>query len=166
VVSAKAIVNSARLLLGVPRKRIKYRPWQPGNQIPMWLDDDVVGLPNPPYFLQHGVMGADLINFALVANGLPPGGGTADFANYLVDTTDFDPLERGQLGAIALRPYQDEQDNGSIALYLGPHRVIQSIPSEGVTDQYTDVETYQWAVIDGYPRYEFTIYGFLPGVSY
>lgn len=159
--SAQDIVRAAYLLNG----RVKYRQWQEGDSIPMWLDDGVHGVPQPPYLSQHGVMGADLINFALVKNGLPPGGGTGTFADYLVNKYDFDPSSPGQAGAIALRPYQGPHDDGSIALYVGEHYVIQSIPSEGVTDRYTDEQTYAWAS-QGYPRYGFTIYGFLPGVSY
>jgi hypothetical protein len=131
----------------------------------MWRKDGV-GDPPPPWHLRNvGVMGADLVNFALEKNGLPPGGGTGTFGNYLVDTYDFDPSSPGQPGAIALRPYSGPQDDGSIALYVGEHQLIQSIPSEGVTDHYTDEETYSWAS-QGWPRYGFTIYGFLPGVSY
>jgi hypothetical protein len=161
--SAHDIVRAAYALRGV-----KYRPWQPGNRIPMWQDDPQIGVggvPTPHYLRNVGVMGADLVNFALQVNGLPPGGGTGTFADYLVDKYDFDPSSPAQPGAIALRPYQGPQDDGSIALYVGPHQVIQSIPSEGVTDRYTDEQTYSWAS-QGYPRYGFTIYGFLPGVSY
>ena len=32
--------------------------------------------------------------------------------------------------------------DGSIALYVGPHQVMQAIPGEGVTDRYTDQQTY------------------------
>jgi hypothetical protein len=159
--SAQDIVRAAYLL----NRRVKYRQWHPGNSIPMWLDDGVTGVPQPSYLATHGVMGADLINFALVKNGLRPGGGTGSFADYLVDKYDFDPSSPGQVGAIALRPYQGPNDDGSIALYVGEHYVIQSLPSAGVTDQYTDEETYAWAS-QGWPRYGFTIYGFLPGVSY
>jgi hypothetical protein len=170
---AQDIVNAAYELLGV-----KYRYWQPGYRIPMWLDDgpymDVFlnaghqqGVAELRSHLQQvGVMGADLINFALVANRLyETGGGTGTYASYLVNTADFDPNSPGQRGAIALRPYQGPDDDGSIALYLDEHYVIQSIPSEGVTDRYTDQETYSWAS-QGYPRYGFTIYGFLSGVRY
>jgi hypothetical protein len=163
MVSASQIVDTASDLL--LSGGVKYRQWQPGNSIPMWLDDGIYGKPDPSYIFQKGVMGADLINFALVVYGLPPGGGTGAFADYLVDTAPFDPSTPGQMGAIALRPYQGPDDDGSIALYLGPHQVIQSLPSEGVTNRYTDQETYAWAS-QGYPRYGFTIYGFLPGVSY
>jgi hypothetical protein len=173
MVSAEDIVQAAYSLLGV-----KYRPWQPGNSIPMWLDDG----PYMDAFLHGGheralaelrlhlhnvgVMGADLVNFALVANRLyETGGGTGTFRNYLTNTFDFDPDSPGRRGAIALRPYQGPQDDGSIALYVGPHQVIQSIPGEGVTDQYTDKQTYSWAS-HGYPRYRFTVYGFLRGVRY
>ena len=158
--------------------RVLYRPWQPGNSIPMWLDDGPYmdaflhaghehGLAELRLHLQNvGVMGADLINFALIANRLyETGGGTGTYANYLVNTSPFDPASPGQVGAIALRPYQGPNDDGSIALYVGEHQLIQSIPSEGVTDRYTDQQTYSWAS-QGYPRYGFTIYGFLPGVSY
>ncbi len=172
MVSANDIVQAAYSLLGV-----HYRPWRPGNSIPMWLDDGpfmdaflhggheagLAGL--RAHLHQVGVMGADLINFALVKNGLPPNGGTGTFANYLVNTYDFDPSSPAQPGAIALRPYQGPQDDGSIALYVGPHQLIQSIPSEGVTDRYTDQQTYSWAS-QGYPRYRFTVYGFLPDVRY
>ena len=158
--NAHDIVRAARTLLGAP-----YRQWQPGNSIPMWLDDGM-GDPPPAWHLKNvGVMGADLLNYALQVNGLPPGGGTGSFADYLVNTYPFDPSSPAQPGGVALRPYQAPQDDGSIALYVGPHYVIQSIPSEGVTDRYTDQQTYAWAS-QGYPRYRFTIYGFLPGVSY
>ena len=176
MVSAQDIVNAAYSLSGV-----RYRPWRPGNSIPMWLDDG----PYMDAFLnaghkialaelrahlhQVGVMGADLIHFALIANRLYgtglDSGGTGTFGNYLVNTAAFDPDSPGQRGAIALRPYQGPQDDGSIALYVGPHQLIQSIPSEGVTDRYTDQETYSWAS-QGYPRYRFTVYGFLPDVRY
>ena len=158
--SVEGIVNAAHQLLGT-----HYRNWQVGDPIPMWRKD---GRGNPPpawHLANVGVMGSDLINWALEVNGLPPGGGTGTFANYLVNTGNFDPSTPGQRGAIALRPYSSPYDDGSIALYLGDHRVLQSIPSEGVTDRYTDEETYSWAS-QGYPRYGFTIYGFLPGLSY
>jgi hypothetical protein len=160
MVSAQSIVAAAYGLNG----RVKYRHYD-GGSIPMWLDDGIYGVPNPSYLAPNGVMGADLINFALVKNGLPPNGGTGTFANYLVNTYPFDPSSPAQPGAIALRPYQGPQDDGSIALYVGEHQLIQSIPSEGVTDRYTDQQTYAWAS-QGWPRYGFTIYGFLPGVSY
>jgi hypothetical protein len=159
--SAQDIVNRARVLLGV-----HYRPWRPGNSIPMWLDDGpgVASTPNGLriHLERVGVMGADLVNFALVLSNLPPGGGTGTFRNHLTNTFDFDPDTPGEPGAIALRPYQGPQDDGSIALYVGEHQVIQSIPGEGVTDQYTDKQMYSRPE----PRYHFTIYGFLPDVRY
>ena len=157
---ARSIVTSAFRLLGA-----HYRNWSIGDPIPMWRKDGM-GDPPPPWHLHNvGVMGSDLINYTLMGNGLPPGGGTGSFADYLVNTSPFDPSSPGQMGAIALRPYQGPHDDGSIALYFTQHRVLQSIPSEGVTDRYTDEETYSWAS-QGYPRYGFTLYGFLPDVSY
>jgi hypothetical protein len=161
--SAEDIVQAASTLLGV-----QYRHWHPGDSIPMWLNDGYGSSDQPPpawHLHNVGVMGADLINYALSRNGLSPNGGTGSFADYLVNTGNFDPSTPGQLGAIALRPYQSPHDDGSIALYVGEHYVIQSIPSEGVTDNYTDQQTYQWAS-QGYPRYGFTIYGLLWGVTY
>src|ERR671917_187815 len=96
--SAHDIIRAAQTLQGAP-----YRQWQPGNSIPMWLDDGM-GDPPPAWHLQNvGVMGADLLNYALQVNGLPPGGGTGTFADYLVDKYDFDPSSPAQPGAIALR---------------------------------------------------------------
>jgi hypothetical protein len=155
------ILSAARELLGVK----KYRYWQDGDSIPMWRKDGM-GEPPPAWHLEQvGVMGADLVNYALARNGLPVNGGTGSFANYLVNAGGFDPNVPGQAGAIALRPYQNPQDNGSIVLYLDERYVIQSIPSEGVTATHTDAETYSWAS-QGYPRYRFTIYGFLRDVYY
>ena len=156
-VNAQEIVQAAYQLLGA-----RYRPWHIGDPIPMWRKDGV-GDPPPPWHLHNvGVMGADLINFALESNGLPPGGGTGMFGNYLINTTAFEPSSPGEVGAIAFRPYHGPQDDGSIALYVGAHQVIMSIPGEGVTDHYTDQQIYGWAE----PRYRFSVYGFLPGVIY
>ena len=160
--SAQDIVGAAYALQGAA-----YRQYD-GGSIPMWLDDGDGSYSKYELRLHLGnvgVMGADLINFALQINDLPPNGGTGTFADYLVNTYPFDPSSPGQPGAIALRPYQGPHDDGSIALYVGEHQLIQSIPSEGVTDRYTDQQTYAWAS-QGWPRYGFTIYGFLPGVSY
>ena len=159
--NARDIAQAAYQMQGAP-----YRPWRSGNSIPMWEDDGSFTwgeLAN--HLLRVGVMGADLINFALFTNGLQPNGGTGSFRNQLTNTFEFDPDSPGEPGAIALRPYQGPQDDGSIALYVGPHQVIQSIPGEGVTDAYTDQQTFSWAS-QGHPRYRFTIYGFLQGVRY
>jgi hypothetical protein len=162
LVSVDTLLQAASWLLGAP-----YRPWFPGWPIPMWRRDGV-GDPPPLWHLQQvGVMGSDLINYALEANGRPPGGGTGTFENYLVRKWPFDPASPGQAGAIALRPYEGPapSQQGHIALYLGEHQIIQSIPSAGVTAQYTDEETYAWAA-QGWPQYGFTIYGLLRGVQY
>jgi hypothetical protein len=173
MVSAEDIVRAAYELQGAP-----YRHWHPGDPIPMWRKDGV-GDPPPSWHLQNvGVMGSDLINYALERNGLPPGGGTVTFANYLVRTLDFDPSTPGQMGAIAFRPYSGPApyEQGHLALYVGAHQLIQALPggrdfpwSEsggGVTDQYTDQQTYSWGSPMGFPQYGFTVYGFLPGVRY
>ena len=155
--SAHDIVRATRLLHGAP-----YRTWRVGDPIPMWRKDGV-GDPPPPWHLHNvGVMGADLINYALERNGRPPGGGTGTFGNYLVNTGAFEPSSPGEVGAIAFRPYHGPHDDGSIALYVDPHQLIQSIPGEGVTDQYTDEQIYARPEI----RYRFTIYGHLRNVRY
>jgi hypothetical protein len=62
------IVQTAYQLLGT-----RYRTWHIGDPIPMWRKDGV-GDPPPLWHLQNvGVMGADLINYALERTGLPPG---------------------------------------------------------------------------------------------
>ena len=157
-VSAQDIVGAAYELLGAP-----YRHWHVGDPIPMWRKDGV-GDPPPPWHLHNvGVMGSDVLNFALEANGLPPGGGTVTFAHYLVRTGNFSPDTPGEPGAVAYRPYSgpDLDQQGHLALYVGGHQLIQALPTAGVTDQYTDQETHSWGA-----QYRFTIYGFLPGVSY
>ena len=170
--SAQDIVGAAYALQGAA-----YRQYD-GGSIPMWLDDGPymdaflnagheIGLRElRSHLLQVGVMGSDLIHYALIANRLYEtgldSGGTGTFGNYLTNKFDFDPDSPGQRGAIALRPYHGPQDDGSIALYVGPHQLIQSIPGEGVTDQYTDQQTSGWPE----PRYHFTVYGFLPKVIY
>jgi hypothetical protein len=156
-VNAQEIMQAAYQLLGAP-----YRRWHPGDPIPMWRKDGV-GDPPPAWHLHNvGVMSPDMLNFALEWNGLPPGGGTGTFGNYLVRTLNFEPSSPGEVGAVAFRPYHGPQDDGSLALYVGAHQVIMSIPGEGVTDQYTDEQIYARPE----PRYRFTIYGFLPKVIY
>jgi hypothetical protein len=161
MVSAEDIVRAAYELQGAP-----YRLWHPGDPIPMWRKDGV-GDPPPSWHLQSvGVMGSDLINYALERNGLPPGGGTKAFANYLVRTMDFDPTTPGQMGAVAFRPYSGPapEEQGHLALYVGSHQLIQALDNAGVTGEYTDQETHSWGLY--LPQYRFTVYGFLPGVRY
>jgi hypothetical protein len=158
-VSGQDIVVSAKKLLGA-----RYRTWYYGASLPMWLDDNA-GDPPPLAHLQYyGVMCSDLVNWALEDNGLPPGGGTYAFADYLVNTSDFDPSTPGVPGAIALSPYQSPAvgEQGHIAIYVDEgHTLIQALTSSGITDQFTDTETYNWGGDTA-----FTTYGFLPGVSY
>jgi len=158
VVTAQDIVNSAYKLKGSC-----YRTWYYGASIPMWTDDNA-GDPPPLAHLQYyGVMCSDLVNWALVDNGLSPGGGTAAFADYLVDTSYFDPTTPGVPGAIALSPYQSPEVGyqGHIAIYVDEHYLIQALHTPGITDQFTDAESYSWGGDTA-----FTTYGFLPGVDY
>jgi hypothetical protein len=158
LLTVNLLLDAARQLLGVPYRDPRAAgPWP----VPMWRRDGM-GDPPPVWHLQQvGVMASDLINYALEANGRPPGGAAGNFAKNLVKSFTFDPSSPGQPGAIAFAPSRE----GHIALYLGEHQLIQSIPSEGVTARYTDEETYEWAS-QGYPQYGFTLYGFLQGVSY
>jgi len=157
-VSAQDIVDSAYKLKGSP-----YRTWYYGASIPMWLSDNA-GDPPPLTDLQYyGVMCSDLVNWALEDNGFPACGGTAAFADYLVNTSDFDPSTPGVPGAIALAPYQSPAvgSQGHIAIYVDEHTLIQALHTNGVTDQFTDAETYAWGGDTA-----FTTYGFLPNVDY
>ena len=109
-----------------------------------------------------------LINFALEDNGLRPGGDTQAFGDYLEKTSRFDPDSPGEPGAIAYRPFRGAAlgAQGHIALYVDEHTLIQALAGTqprffGVTDKFTDKETYNWG-----GNTLFTVYGFLPGVDY
>ena len=156
--TAQDIIDSAYKLQGS-----SYRTWYYGASVPMWLDD-WAGDPPPVEHLQYyGVMCSDLVNWALEDNGLPAGGGTAAFADYLVNTSDFDPTTPGEPGAIALSPYLSPEVGyqGHIAIYVDEHYLIQALHSPGITDQFTDTESYYWGGDTA-----FTTYGYLPGVDY
>ena len=163
-VSVQDIVQAAYELLGAP-----YRFWDPGDPIPLWRKDGRGDPPPAGHLHNVGVSSSDLLNYALEKNGLPPGGGTGTFGDYLVNTGSFDPSTPGQAGAVAVCPYSGPRvdQQGHVVLYLGGHQVIHaSIPSGqmpglGVTDQDTDKELYSY----GGP-YRFTVYGLLPGVNY
>ena len=163
-VSAQDIVQAAYELLGAP-----YRSWDPGDPIPLWRKDGKGDPPPAGHLHNVGVSSSDLLNYALEKNGLPPGGGTGTFGDYLVNTGSFDPSTPGEAGAVAVCPYSGPRvdQQGHVVLYLGGHQVIHaSIPSGqmpglGVTDQDTDKELYSY----GGP-YRFTVYGLLPGVNY
>jgi hypothetical protein len=155
LLAVNLLLNAARQLLGVPyREPSTDRP----DTAPTWLRDGVGDPPPVGHLQQVGVRSYDLINYALEANDRAP----LVVAGNLVKSFPFDPSAPGQPGAIAVAFHGREVH---VALYLDEHQLIQCIPSEGVTDRYTDEETYAWAS-QGWPRYNFTIYGFLPGVSY
>ena len=157
-VSAQNIVDSAYKLLGAP-----FRFWQPGNPIPLWLNDGQ-GNPPPVAHLQSvGVSSTDLINFALEDNGLQAIGGTAAMPDNLVDRVEFDPDTPAQPGAVAIKGYEGAGfgRQGHAVLYIGEHQVIQAIYDPGVTDEYTDQWLYAWG-----GDFAFEWYGFLPGVEY
>lgn len=160
VVKPSAIVEAAYRLLGV-----HYRMWYVGDPLPMWRKDGYEYNTAPPvsYMQRVGVMCSDLVNYALCANGLEPGYGTEAFADYLTDQQPFDPSTPGEPGAICLRPYSGPalEDQGHIGIYVGEHTIIQALVSSGVTDAYTDEETYGWGGATS-----FTLYGRLPGVDY
>lgn len=161
-VTADDIVNSAANLLGSP-----YREWYAGASIPMWLDDGYGATPDslPPvsYFQQNGVWCSDLINYALIYNGLPHIESTDNNWKYLLHQTEFDPNTPGQTGAVAYQPYISDAIGyqGHIALYWNEYYLIQSIPGYFVTKEYTDRQTYWMG-----SNTAFTVYGFLPGVEY
>ena len=157
-VSAQNIVDSAYKLLGAP-----FRLWQPGQLIPLWLNDGQ-GNPPPVAHLQSvGVSSTDLINFALEDNGLQAIGGTAAMPNNLVDRVEFDPDTPAQPGAVAIKGYEGAGfgRQGHAVLYIGEHQIIQAIYDPGVTDEYTDQWLYVWG-----GDFAFEWYGFLPGVEY
>ena len=157
-VSPQNIVDSARKLLGAP-----FRLWQPGQLVPLWLNDGQ-GDPPPVAHLQSvGVSSTDLINFALRDNGLPAIGGTAAMPDNLLNPEAFNPDTPGQVGAVAIKSFEGAAfgQQGHAILYIGEHRVIQAIFDPGVTDEYTDQWLYAWG-----GDFAFEWYGFLPGVEY
>jgi hypothetical protein len=157
-VSAQDIVNSARKLLRAP-----FRLWQPGQLIPLWLNDSQGDPPPVAHLLSAGVSSTDLINFALRDNGLPAIGGTAAMPDNLLNRFEFDPGTPGQPGAVAIKGYEGAGfgHQGHAILYTGEHQVIQAIYDPGVTDEYTDQWLYAWG-----GDFAFEWYGFLPGVEY
>lgn len=160
LVTGQDIVNAAYEVLGAP-----YRTWSAGSSIPMWLYDGMGDPPPASHIKNYGVMCSDLVSYALERCGLPPCYGTENLAYYLENQMDFDPSTPGVAGAVCLRPYSGPalEDQGHVAIYTGDgeHNLIQSLYLPGVTDAYTDFETYGWG-----GSTEFTIYGFLPGVNY
>ena len=159
MVTGEDIVNAAYELLGAP-----YRLWQPGMSLPTWIGDNRGDPPPASHLMSVGLECADLVSYALARNGLsyPYQAGTGTFGDFLIDTSDFDPSAPGEPGAVALKPYSGPawEDQGHAALFVDEHRLIQSI-ARGVTDTWSDEETYSWG---GSTAFE--VYGYLPGVAY
>lgn len=159
MVTGQDIVNAAYEVKDAP-----YRLWQPGMSLPTWLDDGRGDPPPVTHLMTMGLECADLVAYALARCGLdyPYQAGTSTFGEFLVGWDWFDPSTPGQAGAICLKPYSGPAwaDQGHIAIYADDHMLIQAIGS-GVTDQFSDSETWSWGGAT-----EFTIYGFLPGVDY
>ena len=157
-VSAQNIVDSAHKLLGAP-----FRLWQPGELVPLWLNDNQGDSPPVEHLRSVGVSSTDLINFALEDNGLQTIGGTATMPDNLLNRIEFDPDTPGQTGAVAIKSFEAAGfgQQGHAVLYLGEHQAIQAIFDPGVTDEYTDQWLYAWG-----GDFAFEWYGFLPGVQY
>lgn len=162
VVTGQDIVNAAYELKGAP-----YRAWTLNAPLPMWLNDGAGNPPPASHILSIGCMCADLISYAMLRCGLPTVFGTEAFEDFLVNTQDFDPSSPGEPGAIAYDPYisSESGNQGHIAAFVDEHYLIQALdgnpPYYGVTDQFTDQETYSWG-----GDTLFTRYGFLPNVVY
>lgn len=158
MVTGQDIVDAAYEVLDAP-----YRIWSQGSPIPMWIYDGMGDPPPASYINSVGVMCSDLVSYALERCGLPPCYGTENLAYYLEGQMPFDPSTPGVPGAICLRPYSGPalEDQGHVGIYVDEHALIQSLYLPGVTDAYTDAETWGWG-----GSTEFTVYGFLPGVSY
>jgi hypothetical protein len=160
VVTGLEIVKSAYKLDGV-----QYRLWQLGDPLPMWVKDGYSAFVAPPvdHMKRVKIMCSDFVSWALCDNGLPPCYGTEALASYLVGQLPFDPETPGVPGAICLKPYSGPAlaDQGHVGIYVDEHTIIQALFTSGVTDAYTDAETWSWGGAT-----EFTTYGFLPGVTY
>jgi hypothetical protein len=156
MVTGQDIVASARKLVGAA-----YRQWYSGNPVPMWLYDQAGDPPDAEHMLSVGCMCSDLLNWACEDNGLAAIGGTGAWADAIVDWQPFDPSTPGEVGAVAVKGYQGPYAEGHILLFTGPHSAIQSLVSPGVTEDYTDAETYAWG-----GETAFDWYGRIPGVTY
>lgn len=170
--TADDLVAACYEVLGAP-----YRVWHAGNSIPMWLDDGHKdGAPPASYIKRVGVECSDLINYGLQRLGLPPAGGTGNFLDSLTHVGEFSPHTPGVPGAACLRPFMGAGvgQQGHVALYVpeghgkkGTNRLIQSLifenqkPRPGVTDAYTDAQTYSWGLDTA-----FTKYGLITGIDY
>ena len=151
------LIKAARDLLGA-----QYRTWYSGALIPMWLADGQGDPPSADYLLNGpGVMCSDLLNWCMEQCGLSAIGGTEAWHDYLYDSSEwFDVNSPAEVGAVAIQNYQSEANQGHIALYTGEHQLIQAITTAGVTEAYTDYQTYLW------PECNFDIYARIPGVDY
>ena len=170
-VTPNDILNTAKWLLGSP-----YRYWTDDvdpDPIPMWqlegYGTTYETLPPTTYFLSeqqggqgYGVECSDLINYALIYNGLPHIEGTQNAINHLREIEDFDYWKSGAPGYVAYLPYDAASDQGHIALYWDDTYLIQAIHPDGVTYWYTDKQTYDFPGGDC----AFTKYAKLPGVTY
>lgn len=115
------------------------------------------------HYIANGIVAhncSDLCNFACQANGLPAVGGTGAWNSAIVDWQPFDPNTPGEPGAVAVLGYTDPWRQGHLGIYTGEHTLIQAIHS-GVTEDYTDAETYSWGGDTA-----FRWYGKIPGVTY
>lgn len=156
-VTGQDIVASAQKLLGA-----SYRMWTSGAGVPMWLYDGYGDPPSADYLVNGpGVMCSDLVNWACEDNGLYAVGGTGAWAQAIVDWADFDPNQPGEPGAIAVKDYTGPYYQGHIGIYVDEHTLIQSLITPGVTQDYSDIETYNWG-----GETAFQWYGKIPGVSY
>lgn len=156
MVTASDIVEAARSVIGS-----SYRYWYGGATIPMWRDDGYYFAPPAGYILSAGVMCSDLLNFARETCGLPSVGGTEAWEWFITDWQAFDPSTPGIPGAVAVNGYTSESQQGHVILYTGEHSCVQALLSPGVTEDYTDAETYSWG---GWC--DFKWYGFMPDVDY
>lgn len=152
------VVKAAYELLGAP-----YRVWAPGMSTPTYLDDRVRDPPPAGHLKIMGVECADLVCYALARCGITVHAGTGLLGDYLVDVQPFDIDAPGEPGAVAFKPYEGPalNEQGHVGIYVDDHRLLQSLYSYGVVDDYTDTQTYGWG-----GSTEFMLYGKLPGISY
>jgi hypothetical protein len=125
---------------------IPYRWWDPkvscaGDHGPFWSF-------NGPFpsrkQMEEGQMNcAGLVNLVCRAKGIPiPGadtdnyyaGGTHAWYEYLHQKHILHPFESWRIypeGTLLLRKYRSEEDQGHLAIYMGPNSIVHSFPGEG-----------------------------------
>lgn len=136
-----SLLNTIPHLLGVP-----YRAWDPnvscaGDHGPFWAYNGP--LPSRQLIEEQQMNCAGFLNLLCRALGISiPGadaqdyyaGGTRVWHDYLQQKGILHPFQPWLLypkGTLLLRNYKTEEDQGHLAIYMGPNSIVHSWPEGG-----------------------------------